>query len=282
MATHLHNAKVTAALNRRRFLALAGGAVGSAILAACGGSSATDTPKPATATTGAAPTTAPAAAAPTTAAGSAAAATRPAGSAPSGTTTGSAAASTTAPATTAAGTSAASSAVATRPAASAVTANATSATGSAAAGGTTGQLLVIEAAEYSFKTLGSIPGGVTTVQLRNLGKEHHEAAFVRLKPGVTPEQVIAALQQQGPPPDIFTFEGGPAEVVSNRTSEVILDLQPGQYMLLCTIEAPDGQPHAAKGMVMPITITAPGVPTGTLPTGKGTLALGASGGACIG
>lgn len=42
ITTHLHNAKVTAALNRRRFLALAGGAVGSAILAACGGSSPAD------------------------------------------------------------------------------------------------------------------------------------------------------------------------------------------------------------------------------------------------
>jgi len=275
MTTHLHRA--TAALNRRRFLALAGGAVGSAILAACGGSSATDTPKPATATTGAAPATAPAAAAPTTAAGSAAAATRPAGSAPSGTTTGSAAASTTAPATTAAGTSAASSAVATRPAASAVTANATSVTGSAAAGGTTGQLLVIEAAEYSFKTLGSIPAGVTTVQMKNIGKENHEAQILRLNDGVTYEQLLAALAASGgngEPPPIFTYEGGPAEIVPNKVSEVVLDLKEGQYALLCFVTGSDGTPHAAKGMVAPIKVTPATGAAATLPTGSGAIALG--------
>jgi branched-chain amino acid transport system substrate-binding protein len=64
-------------LTRRAFLGGIAGTAAAAILAACGGGTATDTPKPA-ATTGAAATTAP-----TTAAGSAAAATRPAGSATS-------------------------------------------------------------------------------------------------------------------------------------------------------------------------------------------------------
>jgi multiple sugar transport system substrate-binding protein len=88
-----------AKLTRRGFLGGVAASAAAAILAACGGSNATDTPKPA------APTTAPTSgaavtAAPTSAAGSAAAATRPAGSATTG------AAATTAPAagTTAAGT----------------------------------------------------------------------------------------------------------------------------------------------------------------------------------
>ena len=56
-------------LNRRHFLAGATATAGAAILAACGGSAATDTPaptKPAATTAGAAPTTAPAAASPAT------------------------------------------------------------------------------------------------------------------------------------------------------------------------------------------------------------------------
>jgi peptide/nickel transport system substrate-binding protein len=89
-------------LSRRGFLTGAAAAAGTAILAACGGSTATDTPKPAatTGTTGTtAPTTAPAV---TSAAGSAAAGTRPAGSATS------APAGTTAAGTTTTGTTAAS------------------------------------------------------------------------------------------------------------------------------------------------------------------------------
>lgn len=97
-------------VTRRTILAGTAGTAAAALLAACGGSNATDTPKPAATTAGAAPTTA-AGAATTAPAASAAAATRPAGSAPAGT---AAPASTTAASSAAApaGTTAASSAAA--------------------------------------------------------------------------------------------------------------------------------------------------------------------------
>ncbi len=84
-------------LTRRGFLGGVAASAAAAILAACGGSTATDTPKPAAAT-GVAPTTAPAAGVATTAPTTAAAATKPAGSVVAGATTapsGSAAAGTT-------------------------------------------------------------------------------------------------------------------------------------------------------------------------------------------
>jgi hypothetical protein len=278
------------AINRRRFLALAGSIAGGAILAACGGSKATNTPQAAASS----PTTG-ASAAPTTAASSAVSgspvgATRAAGSATAGTTTtGTTAASTSATGTGVTGTRAAGSAVTgtsatgtgvagTRPAGSAIIGSPI--TGTTAAGspgaGVVGPLLAIDATEYAFKTLGSIPAGVTTVQLRNLGKENHEAQFVRLNQGVTIDQLLAALQAagNGPPPDIFTYEGGPAEIVPNRTSEVILNFREGQYALLCFVAAPDKQPHAAKGMYLPITVTAASGATTAIPTGSGAIALG--------
>jgi len=286
-----------ALLDRRRFLALTGSVAAGAILAACGGSTATDTPKPAAPTASATTTAAPAASAPTTAAassvapttgattvsgsattagttaaGSAASGTRPAASTASGaTTTGTAAAS----GTGVSGTRPAGSAVTT----GSVTTGTTTASGSATTGAA-GQTLVVEASEYSFKTLGSIPAGITTVQMKNVGKENHEAQFVRLNDGVTLEQFLAAIQQagQGEPPPIFTYEGGPAEIVANKTSEVVLNFQTGQYVLLCFVTAPDGQPHAAKGMVLPVKVNAATGSAGTLPTGKGTIVLGAANG----
>ena len=139
---------------------------------------------------------------------------------------------------------------------------------------------MVEAAEYSFKTLGSTPAGITTVQLKNVGKENHEAQFVRLNDGVTLDQFVTAIQQagQGEPPPIFTYEGGPAEIVPNKTSEVILNFQPGQYVLLCFVNAPDGMPHVAKGMILPVTVTATTGSAGTLPAGKGTITLGTANG----
>lgn len=283
------------ALNRRRFLVVAGSVAGSAILAACGGGTATTTPKPATtiaptagtaptasagssvATTGAAPTAAGSApAASTSAVSSAASSTRPAGSTTSAaTTSGTTAANASASGTGAVGTRPAGSAVTT----GSVTSGTTTASGSASAGAG-GQTLVIEATEYAFKTLGSIPAGVTTVQLKNLGKENHEAQFVRLNAGVTLDQLVAALQQagNGPPPDIFSFEGGPAEMAPNKTSEVVLNFTAGQYALLCFVSAPDGQPHVAKGMILPITVNAATGSAAALPAGKGTITLGAANG----
>src|SRR5262249_36777180 len=160
---------------------------------------------------------------PTSAVGSAAAATRPAGSATTGTTaagtttTGTTAASSAVTGTRAAGAASGTSVTGTTiPVGSATTG--TRAASSAVSGPTTslaGKVLAIDANESSFKPLGSAAAGITTVILRNLGKEHHDAQFIRLNPGVTLDQVIAALQQQEPP-DIFPFEGGPAEVVPGR------------------------------------------------------------------
>ena len=349
------------AFNRRRFLAIAGSIAGSAILAACGGSSAPDIP-PAVATSvaptvnaaamSAAPTVASAAtsAAPTinavatsvaptvnaaaTQAGSAVAGIAPtvASAATSGAPTVNAAATSVAPTVASAATSVAptvnaaitsavptvnavatqagttvvgiaptvvSAATSAAPTVNAVSSSVASVgtsaagsvvtTGSAASGTTVpgsvttntgGQMLVIEATEYSFKSIGSISAGVTTVQLKNLGKENHEAEIVRLNDGVTVEQFLIAVQQagQGEPPPIFTYEGGPAEITQGKTGEVMLDLQAGQYMLLCFINGPDGMSHAAKGMVLPLKVNTATGSASALPTGKGTITLGTASG----
>ena len=146
-----------------------------------------------------------------------------------------------------------------------------------AAVGTSGQMLIIEAVEYGFKTLGSIPAGVTTIQLKNLGKEDHEAALLRLNDGVTIAQFMDFLKQSGglgPPPPIFTREGGVGQVVQDRTATVMLALTEGQYVLMCTVQTPDGQSHAAKGMVLPVQVTAARGAPDALPAGAGEIALG--------
>lgn len=251
-------------MHRRRFLAFAGTMAGGAILAACGGTTAP------TATTAAVnPTTAP-----TTAAGGAA--TRPAGSATTGATTG-----TTAPATaaaTTAPTTAAGSAVATRPVGSAVTGtvSGTTVAGSAVSGTPSagGQALVIEASDYAFKTVGSLPGGLMRVQLQNTGKEIHHAQFMLLNPGVALDQLGAAFQK-GPDAafGLVTLTGGPGMAAPGGTSEAILTLKEGQYMLACFVAGADGVPHLAKGMVQPLRVTAPTAAAVPAPQVNGTINL---------
>lgn len=237
--------------SRRRFLIVAAGAAAAALLTACGGSKATDTPKPA-ATTGAAPTTITPAATPGPA--TAAAATRPASSAvaPAGTP---------APAATAG-----------------TTASAVSGTGTSAAA-PIGKTFVVMAVEYGFQTSGGvIPAGLTTIQLKNLGKEVHEVGFVRLSEGATADQFREAVKKDEETAyALGTLEGGPNRIGPQGTSEVILDLAQGQYVLACFVNTADGITHAVKGMVLPLQVTAATTPAAPLPTGSGTFTLGNNG-----
>ncbi len=208
-------------ISRRRFLIVAAGTAGVALLAACGGSSAATT-VPATAR----------------------------GTAPPAATTGSGA----------------------TPAASVVKGTAS------APAAQSGQMLVVNAVEYGFQTNGSVPAGPTTIQLKNFGKEVHEVGFIRLKEGATVEQFrTAAAKDEQSAYLLGTLEGGPNRIGPQGTSEVILDLAPGQYALACFVNTADGVTHAAKGMILPLQVTAATAPATPLPAGNGTFTLGGNG-----
>ena len=152
----------------------------------------------------------------------------------------------------------------------------TTAAGSAVSGtpGASGQTLAIEAFDYGFRTMASIPGGLTRVQLQNTGKETHHAQFMLLNPGVTLEQLGAAFQKGPDAAFAFvTLTGGPGMATPGGTSEAILTLKEGQYMLACFVEGTDRVPHLAKGMVQPLRVTAPTAAAAPAPQVNGTINL---------
>ncbi|MDQ6909119.1 MAG: hypothetical protein M3176_20045 [Chloroflexota bacterium] len=156
--------------------------------------------------------------------------------------------------------------------------NPTAASGSAAA--STGGLptMVIEAFDFGFRTLGSIPGGPTRVQMKNTGKEQHHAQFMLLNAGVTPEQLGASFakgeQGLGDVFGLVTQTGGPATVSPGSSStDVILDLKEGQYMIACFVPGADHIPHVAKGMLMPLKVTAAPAAAAPAPAVNGTITL---------
>jgi uncharacterized cupredoxin-like copper-binding protein len=160
--------------------------------------------------------------------------------------------------------------------------------------------VAVKLADYTFEVGGPIAPGLASVKLENTGQEPHEMAFAPMKDGVTVQQVFDAYSK-GPaeaeklltgPPDRTPFFLSPG-----KKTEVITDIfQAGNYALLCFIPAPDGQPHAAKGMIgtlevkgatpAPVDITSNGDVVMTeyrfeLPTkfssGKGTFKLSNTG-----
>jgi hypothetical protein len=133
--------------------------------------------------------------------------------------------------------------------------------------------MVIEAFDFGYKTLGSIPGGLTRVQMKNTGKEPHHAQFMLLNSGVAFEQLTAAFakgpQGLGEVFGLVTLTGGPATVGPGGSTEVILNLKEGQYVVACFIESADHVPHLAKGMLMPLKVT----PATAPPAINGTITL---------
>lgn len=106
--------------------------------------------------------------------------------------------------------------------------------------------------DYAFQAPDTLPAGPTAVAFENRGEVDHEMILVRLKEGVTLDQVMEALRTGGEPRD-FT-EGGPGILIAGpgraTESRLLVDLLPGRtYALVCNFQnEPDAPPHTQLGM----------------------------------
>ena len=131
----------------------------------------------------------------------------------------------------------------------------------------------IMASDYAFDAPDTIPAGLVTIRLMNHGQEPHHAQLLRINDGVSFDEFGAALQSEGESAlRLTTLTGGPGTLSPSKSTEVTLNLTPGQYALACFITSEDGVPHLAKGMLKPLTVTAADAQTETAaPQSAGTL-----------
>jgi uncharacterized cupredoxin-like copper-binding protein len=107
--------------------------------------------------------------------------------------------------------------------------------------------------EYEFTAVGATEVTAMPVLLLhgdNQGAEPHEMVVLKLPEGVTFDQVMAdqSLESQVEFIGQTFFEPGHAGDLA------LVNLPPGTYTIACFVTAPDGQPHAAKGMVTEFTV----------------------------
>jgi len=121
-------------------------------------------------------------------------------------------------------------------------------------------VVTVHASEFAFSAPKSIAAGQTTFRLVNDGKQLHHITILKLAKGKTVKDLEAVLKgPEGPPPAWLVSVGGPNAAAPGATVEATLDLAPGNYVFLCMIPSPGEQmPHAAKGMVLPVTVSAAG------------------------
>ena len=120
----------------------------------------------------------------------------------------------------------------------------------------------VELVDFSFVISPEFGSGEQLVEVTNTGMEPHEMAIMRLAPGVTADQVMEMMMSEempegmedGPPP--FEEAAIIAPIAAGMSALVPLNLEPGEYLLLCFIPSPanENAPHLALGMVRPLTL----------------------------
>ncbi|MGH7630288.1 MAG: hypothetical protein ACREOF_13095 [Gemmatimonadales bacterium] len=118
-------------------------------------------------------------------------------------------------------------------------------------------VVTVTARDYAFDAPRQIPAGLTTFRFVGRTNEPHHGILVRLDEGKTFDDFAAALKQPGPPPAWAHLEGGMMIGDPEKGSNVTMTLTPGLHALICFVPSPDGVPHFAKGMVVPIEVTGP-------------------------
>jgi uncharacterized cupredoxin-like copper-binding protein len=111
-------------------------------------------------------------------------------------------------------------------------------------------LVRFEARDFSFTTPAQIPAGRTRLRLVNHGNAWHEANIARLPDGQTEASYLAAARTGDPFPVGAVDFGGPGLIAANDSSDVVIDLQPGRYVVVCWHDS-----HVKSGMIATMVVS---------------------------
>jgi hypothetical protein len=114
--------------------------------------------------------------------------------------------------------------------------------------------VVLTLDDYDFRFSAPITAATTSIRLRNAAAQTHEAVIVKLAPGATVHDFLAAMEKpQGPPPGALV--GGITGIAKGRTVDIATSFTAGDYALVCFVpDAKDGKPHLAHGMVKQFSV----------------------------
>ena len=104
--------------------------------------------------------------------------------------------------------------------------------------------ITVSGGDYSFDVPETVEAGETVIEFKNDGAEAHEMALVKLNEGASLEDVLAA---QGPPPAAFI--GGVQGIEPGARALASVNLDAGNYGLLCFFANAEGAPHFTLGMM---------------------------------
>lgn len=105
----------------------------------------------------------------------------------------------------------------------------------------------LKAMDYAFAMPAEIPSGWITFRMENMGDENHIALIYRSESDLSIEELRSMIDSSN-----YDFPktpvGGPGRHSPGQKSDVTVHLEPGNYMMYCTIATESGENHAELGM----------------------------------
>jgi hypothetical protein len=117
-----------------------------------------------------------------------------------------------------------------------------------------GNVVEITAGDFFFTAPDSVPAGLTTFQLKQIGAFTHDLSILQLPPGKSVAE-FAALVEAGEPRPWAKNLGGPGFIDPPLSTNVTLVLEPGMYALACFVTTPKDPPEHLR-MVKPLQVVA--------------------------
>ena len=117
--------------------------------------------------------------------------------------------------------------------------------------------VLIKAIDYGFEAPASVKAGENVViELSNGGTELHEVNIVKLAEGAAIGDFLAGLTPGAtePPPGLPV--GGLQGILPGASQRGTVNLEAGNYLLICYIPNAQGAPHFTLGMATPLEVTA--------------------------
>ena len=115
--------------------------------------------------------------------------------------------------------------------------------------------VTIRQIDYQFIFSGRVESGLQTIEVVNQGTQAHELVLVKLHPGATVKDVIAAFEPgaAGPPPGQLV--GGITGIEKGERAHFTGEFESGRYGLICFIpDGATGRPHFLHGMTTEFTV----------------------------
>jgi hypothetical protein len=119
-------------------------------------------------------------------------------------------------------------------------------------------VVTVHAKDFAYDAPKTIAAGRTSFKLVNDGKVLHHMSILKLEQGKTLADVQAAMKNPGPPPKWLVAVGGPNAAVPGASVEATLNLEAGNYVMMCLITTGDTTPHFMKGMIKSFTVSVAG------------------------